>query len=368
MKLSLIDTTLRDGEQMPGVYFTPKQKIKLAQLSSDFGSDIIELMPSVSKKEAEVTKSIIDLGLKSEVRAFCLLRKEQIEEAVKCGVNRVVLLGSISDIHLEKKVMMSREENLKKAIEMIDLAKSYGLKVDFAGEDSTRADFEYLVDFIKAIQSKIEIFMPADTLGCLNPLNTSLFFSSLREKTKVKLEAHNHNDFGMATANTLIALKSGADYFSGTFCGIGERCGNAPIEEVIMALKFFYDEPLNVNYKMINSLCQYVEKYSKIKSAATKPITGPNAFSHKGGIHIDGVLKYPGNYENFNPKIIGRERKFCLGKYSGKKLLLHHLNKNGIWLNESKIAELLQKVKAISEQQQRQVSVDEILALARELL
>ncbi|MCK4634370.1 MAG: homoaconitate hydratase [Candidatus Aenigmarchaeota archaeon] len=354
--VKIFDTTLRDGEQMPGVVFRPEEKVELAVKSSEFGCHFINLMPSISDSEATLTKQLAGMGLDSEITADCMLKKEHIEKALECGVQRIMLFTSISDLHLERKLKITREENLSRSLEMIDFTREHGVKLDFGVEDATRADINYLIDFINKLH--VEYFLPADTLGCMTPFQTYDFFKRLKKECKCKLCVHGHNDFGMATANVLAALSAGVDGFSGTFNGIGERAGNAPIEEVCVALKYLYGLDLKVNYKSIKEMCGLVEKYSGVRLQKHKPITGENAFTHESGIHVNGMLKDTRTYENFNPEIVGRKRKFLFGKHTGGSGLRYVLN--DYKPSNEEVRDLLKKVKTFSESNKKSLSESDV--------
>jgi len=361
--IKICDTTLRDGEQMPGVVFSPKQKIELAQKISGFGADIIELMPCISKSEAQVTKAIANLGLKAEITASTMLKKQHIDLAVSCNVDSVTLFAPVSDLHLEAKLKITREENTRNALEAIDYAKSHGLKINFAGEDSTRADMGYLSEFINTISPYIEYFLVCDTVGCHTPERSYLFFKNICAKTSCTIGLHGHNDFGMATANTISGLAAGAGVFSGTFTGIGERSGNVSIEEVCSALKFLYNMDLGINYSEMTEICRLVEAYSGISVQPHKPIVGTNSFSHESGIHVNGVLKNPNTYEPFDPKLVGQERRIILGKHSGKSSIKYEFGSD---VSEGMVAFILDIVKSASEKSEnegRSISVQEALGL-----
>ncbi len=358
--IKIYDTTLRDGEQMPGVVFSPEEKINLALKMSYFGVDIIGIMPAVSYKEKEVTKKISNMGLESEITAATMLRKDHIDIAAESGAQRIILFTSISDIHLKNKLNISREENLEKSLELIDYAHKLGLNVDFAGEDATRADINYVINFINTISKKVDYFLPCDTLGILTPFQTYKFITKIKQNCNCNIGLHIHNDFGQATANTLAGLEAGADLFSGTFNGIGERTGNAPIEEVVIALKVQYGINLNLKYEMINEISKLVEEYSGVMLQKHKPISGRNAFSHESGIHVDGILKYPKNYENFNPAIIGRERSILFGKHSGKCGLRYLF---GNKFPDKVLDSILENIKKRSQLEKRSFSKEEITNL-----
>ena len=352
---------------MPGVVFSPEEKVELAIKSSEFGCNAINLMPSVSDSEAELTKKLSNMGLKAEITADCMLRKEHIKKAIECGVQRIVLFTPISDLHLKHKLKISREENLNRSLEMIDFTREHDVKIDFAVEDATRADMDYLTDFINKVSKYIEYFLPADTLGCMTPFQTYDFYKELKKKIcKCKLVIHCHNDFGLATANVLAALSAGADGFSATFTGIGERAGNAPIEEVCVALKYLYGTKLKVRLEKVTEICRLVEKYSGAKIQKHKPIIGENAFSHESGIHVDGILKNPRTYENFEPEVVGQKRKILFGKHggsSGLRYILRYYNPS-----REEIKTLLNEVKIISEQNKTPLSELEIKNIFENML
>jgi isopropylmalate/homocitrate/citramalate synthase len=353
------DTTLRDGEQMPDVVFSFEEKLTLAEKFIDFGVDLIDIMPTVSKTEFEVTKNLADL-YPDKISASCRLKKEDIDLTMQTGVKRMTLFTPLSDIHLEKKLRISKEENLIRSEEMIDYARYHGLKVDFAGEDSTRADMDYLLSFIKSVENKVEIFFLADTLGCLTPKSTFDFVSKISKDRKCRTGLHIHNDFGLATANTLEGIRAGVDVFSGTFTGIGERAGNVPIEEVCIALKFLHGVEMNVRYEKLTNICRLVEEFSGVRLQKHKPIIGKNVFSHESGIHADGVLKEPMTYEYFDPSFIGQEREFLFGKHSGGGALRNILGN----IPREQLTQFLNMLKIISEMEKVSFSKDDVVHLS----
>ncbi len=326
--------------------FSQEEKIALAKKMSDFGVGIIGLMPAISKQERQVTEHLANCELESQIIAATMMRKEPINIARDCKVQRIILFTSTSDIHLNRKLHTTRKQNLEKAVEYVEYAQEQGLRVDFAGEDSSRADMAYLIEFINSLEGKIDYFLPCDTLGVLTPRQTYEFIRRLKQETDCRIGLHIHNDFGQATANTLAGIEAGADLFSGTFTGIGERAGNVAIEEVVMALRFQYDRELPLNYESLGELCDLVEEYSGIRLQRHKPISGENAFSHESGIHVDGVLKYSQNYENFDPGLIGKQRRILFGKHSGTCGLRYLF---GDRFSEDQYAEMLQRVKLRSE-------------------
>jgi len=356
------DTTLRDGEQMPGVVFTPDEKLALATKSIEFGTDLMDIMPAVSESEQRVTRRLAEM-FPQKISATCRAKREDIELVAKLGVRRVTLFTPVSDIHLKYKLGISRDENLQRSLEIIDYARSFGMTIDFAGEDATRADRTYLNEFLHAIEPSIDIFYIADTVGCLTPSVTRSFVADLRKHHRCKLGLHVHNDFGLATANTIEGLRAGADVFSGTFTGIGERAGNAPIEEVCIALRYLYGVELDVGYDMLSELCALVQRCSGVNLQPHKPISGSNAFCHESGIHADGVIKNPATYEPFDPADVGATRKFYFGKHSGSAVLRHFFGD----LSEHERHALLTVIKRSAERQKRSFSAEELSKLVAAL-
>ncbi len=322
--IKIHDTTLRDGEQMPGVVFSIEEKISLAKKAIEFGVDIIDVMPVVSDSEFRVTKELAQL-FGNKISATCRSKKEDIDLAISAGAKRLTLFSPVSDLHITQKLKIDRAENIRRSVEMIDYALSRGAIVDFAGEDATRADLGYLKEFLQAIHKKIGIFFIADTVGCLTPESTRKLVWYVKNNSSCLVGLHMHNDFGMATANTLEGIRAGADVFSGTFTGIGERAGNAPIEEVCVALKYLYRIECDFKWKleMLKEICDTVQKLSGIKLQKHKPLVGENAFSHESGIHVDGVLKNARTYEFLEPEAVGHKRRIVIGKHSGRKGLQH---------------------------------------------
>jgi methanogen homocitrate synthase len=357
--IKIFDTTLRDGEQMPGAVFTSEQKIELAEKFSQFGVDIIDVMPVVSKQERNTVKTLANMGIRSEISATCRLKKEDIETALSCDLKRITLFTPLSDLHLQYKLGIDRGENLQRALLMTDYARDHGLKVDFAGEDSTRANRDYLINFINQLSDKIHTFFIADTLGCLTPSKTYKFVQEVKKNCRCSIGLHVHNDFAVATANTLEGLRAGADIFSGTFTGIGERAGNAPIEEVCVGLKFLHGIDIEVKYDKITEICRLVERYSGVKLQYHKPLIGKNVFSHESGIHADGVIKHPKTYENFDPEFIGQKRRFVFGKYTGRGILRYVLGK----IREEELVEILGEIKSISESRKVSLSEENVIEI-----
>jgi isopropylmalate/homocitrate/citramalate synthase len=219
--------------------------------------------------------------------------------------------------------------------------------VDFAGEDASRAELGYMERFLREIHNRIAIFFVSDTVGCLTPSTTSKLVSYLKGRFSCGIGMHAHNDFGMATANTVESVLAGADCFSGTFTGIGERAGNAPTEEVCTALRFLHGRDLGVRLGMVKDICAMVQEFSGVAVQKHKPVVGENAFAHESGVHVDGMLKDKSTYEPFEPGLVGQKRRFCLGKHSGRKAVAHSLEmmRQGFPAGSDDVRLLLRRVK-----------------------
>jgi methanogen homocitrate synthase len=359
------DTTLRDGEQMPGVIFSYEEKLNLAEKFVEFGVNEIDIMPAVSASEARLAMELAE-KYPDIISATCRMKKNEIDQVRELGIRKITLFAPLSDIFLNKKFGTNRKENLTKAYECVKYAKSIGLVVNFAGMDSTRTDQKYLLNFIKSIENSIDIFYLADTIGKLSPAGVSGFVSGIKNEAKCRIGIHVHNDFAMATANTIMAINAGADAFSGTFTGIGERAGNTPIEEVCVALKCLEEIELDVKYGLIREICVLVEKYSGVRLQPNKPVVGSNIFSHESGIHSDAILKSPKTFEPFEPELIGCRRNFWFGKHSGRNSLRHVLGKSNLNVSEEDLSGFLNHVKSLSESQKKSFSQDEVIQICRE--
>lgn len=336
---------------MAGVSFTPRQKMELAEKSVGFGCAMLDIMPAVSGSEFMVTRELCAL-YGEKVSATCRARKGDVDAALDAGASRVTIFSPLSDIHIERKLGLTREENLRRSIEMVDYVRSHGLMVDFAGEDATRADPAYLMEFIGGVQHGIEVFFVADTVGSLTPERTGNLIRVLKRSFSCGIGIHAHNDFGMATANTVEAALAGVDFVSGTFTGIGERAGNAPIEEVCVSLSCLHGTDMGVRLGMLKEICDYVQDVSGVKLQRHKPVVGENAFAHESGVHVDGVLKDPRTYEPFSPQSVGQERSICLGKHSGRSGAEHYLaGKMSRSPSESEVEKLLMLVKGAHERE-----------------
>lgn len=344
----IVDTTLRDGEQTAGVVFSNTEKQEIARLLAQAGVYQIEAgVPAMKGDEKEAIADIVRLGLKASILGWCRAVTDDIRDAIECGLDAVCVSIPVSDIHIEKKLKKDRawvHEHLARAI---NFAKSHGgLYVSANAEDASRAHMEDLIVFARiAKNAGADRLRFCDTVGILGPFQTQEKVAALIHEVGLPIEIHAHNDFGMATANSIAGFRAGAAFISVTVNGLGDRAGNAALEEVVMALKYVENTPSSVDITMLKKLSDYVARASGREVGLSKPIVGKNIFSHEAGIHIDGLLKDPKTYEVFHPSEIGGERQIVIGKHSGKNALQMKFKEFGIDLNDELAEKMLEQVR-----------------------
>lgn len=331
-RIYIDDTTLRDGEQTPGLFITKKNKLKIAKHLDKLGVDEIEAgFPASGKMAKESFAALMELNLKARLIAWNRATIEDIKSSLDVGASAVEISLPVSDVQIKNKLNKDKRWILDELKRVLDFCKDKGLYVSVGGEDSSRADMSFLLQFvITAEKHGANRFRFCDTVGVLNPFTAFENVKFLKENTKVPIEIHFHNDLGMATANSLAAIKAGAEYVNTTFMGLGERAGNVPLEEMIMALKMSDTYETGCHIHLLSDTLKDIAKILNIKIPFNKPVIGRNVFRHESGIHVDGVLKAPENYEPFPPEIIGRKRSITFGNSSGRAALVYLLKKWGI--------------------------------------
>jgi homocitrate synthase NifV len=341
------DTTLRDGEQTAGVVFSNHEKKRIARLLDEVGIHQIEVgIPAMGGDEKETIREIVDMGLHTSILAWNRAVVADVDHSLDCGVDAVAISMSASDIHIEHKLKKSRSWVLDQIRSCVDYAKSKGLYVSVNGEDASRADLDFLVRFGKAAKEVgADRLRFCDTLGILDPFDTYNVISFLRKQVGIDVEMHMHDDFGMATANTLAGIKAGAAWVNTTVNGLGERAGNAALEEVIMALKYIGKVDVGLHTSRFRELSEYVAAASARTIPAWKSIVGTNVFAHESGIHADGVIKNPLNYEAFAPEDVGLERQIVIGKHSGSRAVYRKFQEFGLELRPEECDEILALVR-----------------------
>ena len=372
MKVRIFDTTLRDGEQTPGVSLSPEKKLNIAKKLDALGIDAIETgFPVISEGERNAVKMITSENLQSELCGLARTNKKDIDAAVDCGLNYIHTFIATSDIHLEYKLKMTREQALEKAIDAVEYGKSRGLQVEFSAEDATRTDREFLksvfTQVAKAGADRIDI---PDTVGYSTPQYIAEITKDAIDATQLPVSVHCHNDFGLAVANAISGIQAGAECAHVTINGIGERAGNASLEELVMALNSLQFEQkweTNIKKELLYETSRYVSKIVGITVQPNKAIVGENAFGHESGIHTHGVLNNPLTYEPISPEIVGRTRWLQVGKHAGIHGMNAMLKEYGIVPNEEQTKKILDKVKYIGDQG-KQVTEVELLSLANEVI
>ncbi len=372
MNVRIFDTTLRDGEQTPGVSLSPEKKLNIAKKLDELGIDAIETgFPVISDGEREAVKMISSENLKAELCGLARTNKKDIDAAIDCGLNYIHTFIATSDIHLEYKLKMTREQALEKAIEAVEYGKSRGLQVEFSAEDATRTDRDFLKkvfgEVAKAGADRIDI---PDTVGYSTPQYIAEITKDAIDATKLPVSVHCHNDFGLAVANAVSGIQAGAKCAHVTINGIGERAGNASLEEFVMALNSLQFEQkweTNINTELLYETSRYVSKVVGINVQPNKAIVGENAFGHESGIHTHGVLSNPLTYEPISPEIVGRTRWLQVGKHAGIHGMNAMLKEYGIEPNDEQTKQILDQVKNIGDQG-KQVTEVELLSIANEII
>ncbi|WP_292487224.1 homocitrate synthase family protein [Methanohalobium sp.] len=344
--IEICDVTLRDGEQTPGVVFTKEEKMNISNQIDSLGVEVIETgFPVVSSDEKNTVKQISNMGL--DARTCCLSRAltSDVDSALDCNVDMVSIFVAMSDLHLIHKYNKSCEEMISCALDTIEYAKDHGLEVRFAAEDASRTNVDTLKNvFLRAQDYGVDYVSLADTVGVLNPSTTYHLVNEINKSVDTPICIHCHNDLGMATANTLMAAEAGAKQLHTTVNGIGERAGNAPLEEVLMGLLVEYDID-RYDTTGLTDLSRMVEYYANITPPVNKAIVGKNAFTHESGIHVMAILENPRTYELFNPELVGGKRNLIVGKHTGIKALKGIVKSMGYSLEHDELCELKEKVK-----------------------
>ncbi len=351
----IYDTTLRDGEQTPGVSFTPEQKLEIAHLLDELGVHQIEAgFPVVSEGEREAVRRIAREDLDADILCLARTLRGDVDAAVECEVDGVITFIATSDLHLKHKLKMSREEVLERIADTVEYAKDHGLWVAFSAEDGTRTEFEFLEKVYRtAEECGADRVHATDTVGVMIPEAMRRFVRKIRRVVDLPIGVHCHDDFGMAVANSLAAVEAGAQAISTTVNGIGERAGNAALEEVVMALEKLYGLDLGLNTEVLAELSRKVAEYSGIDVPPNKAVVGENAFRHESGIHVAAVLEEPRTYEPMDPREVGMERKIVLGKHTGRKAVIAKLKELGVEPDEEIVEKVLREIKALGDRKVR---------------
>ncbi|WP_440951610.1 (R)-citramalate synthase [Methanococcoides sp. FTZ1] len=355
-----MDTTLRDGEQTPGVALKTEEKVWIARKLDDLGVDIIEAGSAItSEGEREAIRAVTAEGLDAEICSYCRIMQQDVDYALECDVDSIHLVAPVSDLHISVKLKKDREALKEMALSATEYAKDHGLIVELSGEDASRADLDFLTDLYKAgVEVGADRVCFCDTVGMLVPERTTEIFKELSSAIDVPVAIHCHNDFGLAVSNTIAALNGGAKEAHMTINGIGERAGNTALEEVVMGLEWLYNYDTGIKTSELYKTSRLVSRLTGLAVASNKPLVGGNAFTHEAGIHVHGLLADTSTYEPITPESIGRERQIVLGKHAGKSSVTLALKELGLDVDESQLNEIVGRVKELGDHGKRVTDAD----------
>ncbi len=359
LNVRIFDTTLRDGEQTPGVSLTPDEKLRIAIKLDELGVNIIEAGSAItSQGEREGIKKVVDEDLSAEICSFARAVKVDVDAALDCGVDSVHLVVPTSDLHVKYKLKKTREQVKAMAIETIEYAVEHGLLVELSAEDSTRSDLNFLTQlFQEGINAGAERICACDTVSMLTPEKSYDFYKELAPLGK-PLSVHCHNDFGLAVANTLSALQAGATQAHVTINGIGERAGNASLEETVVSLYSLYDTKTDINIERLYDISRMVSRITGIYLQPNKAIVGENAFAHESGIHADGVIKRAETYEPITPELVGHKRRFVMGKHVGSHIIKKRIQEMGLRVDDDQFKQIFSRIKTLGDKGKCVTDVD----------
>ncbi len=345
--ITIDDTTLRDGEQTAGVAFNIEEKVAIARSLDAIGVPELEIgIPAMGEEERAEMRILTSLGLSAKTLAWCRMRLDDLTLCYDLGVDMVDLSIPVSDQQIRNKINRDRDYVINTIHSHVAAALDMGLAVCVGCEDASRSDHDFLLQVAEAAQQAgAQRIRFADTLGVMEPFGVAKIIQSLRSNLDIEIEMHAHDDLGMATANSLAAAVSGATHINTTVNGLGERAGNAPLEEVVLGLHQLYGIESGVDLSQFSSISEYVATASGHPISWHKSVVGEGVFTHESGIHVDGILKDPLNYQGVDPVSLGRQHQIILGKHSGTKTVCQVYSELGIELSKQEAKAILEKVR-----------------------
>ena len=356
----IYDSTLRDGEQMPGISFTPEQKLTIARKLDELHIPEIEVgFPAISPMERNTVKQIANEGLTASILALSRLKKEDIDAARAADVDIVLLFIASSPLHLRSKLHLNEQDVKRRVVTSIEYAKDHGITPSFSTEDSTRTPLKFLEELVLLAQETgAKRIGFTDTVGCATPQTIRYLYHHMRQLVSVPFSAHLHNDFGLALPNALTALSAGATHICTTINGWGERAGNVSLEQLVMTLQILYNKNLGIDTTQLKTLSELIAEYTHIPLPRSHPFVGDNIFSHESGIHVAAILENPQTYEPIPPSLVGNKRTLVLGKHSGKHLIQQIIKDHGLTIEPQLLTQIVSEAKQLGEQNGRLTEED----------